>query len=100
MPFVGVDPWRWQYFEGVAVPDDLVIPCDDPTGWRLYPRYRYVYNKLFICASQRIPNGPHGVVPERCAVFSKPGMNLQRTGVAGRVLGRAPDLEVPLAPRR
>ena len=98
MPFIGVDPWRWQYFEGVAVPDALVIPCDDPTGWRLYPRYRYVYNKLFICASQGIPNGPHGVMPERFPVFSKPVMNLHGMGIGGRVIGSAAELEAHFTP--
>ena len=98
MPFEGVDPWRWQYFAPVACPDDVVIPVDDPTGWRLYPRYRDVYSKLFMCDSQGIPNGPHGVVPAAFPVFSKPSTNLHGMGIGGRVIRSAAELEVAFTP--
>ena len=61
-PYLGVDPWRWQYFEGEPCPDDVVVPIDDATGWTLYPRHRWVYNKLLICETQR-----PGVRPARRA---------------------------------
>lgn len=98
MPFEGVDPWRWQYFEGVACPASVVIPADDATGWRLYPRHRSVYDKLFICESQGIPHGPHGVVPRTFPVFSKPVMNLRGMGIGGRVLRSAAELKAHFSP--
>jgi hypothetical protein len=98
MPYEGVDPWRRQYFASVACPDDVVIPIDDPTAWRLYPRYRDVYSKLFICESQGIPNGPHGVAPAGFPVFSKPSTNLHGMGIGGQVIRSAAELEAHFTP--
>jgi hypothetical protein len=98
MPFEGVDPWRRQYFDGVVCPPGVVIPIDDATAWRLYPRYRAVYDKLVVCASQGIPSGPHGVMPARYPVFSKPIMNLKGMGVGGRIIHAASDLEAHCVP--
>jgi hypothetical protein len=90
MPYEGVAPWRWQYFAPVACPDRVVIPIDDPTAWRLYPAYRDTLSKLFICESQGIANGPHGLTPASFPVFSKPATNLHGMGsaVGGSVQGR------------
>jgi hypothetical protein len=98
MPFEGVDRWRWQYFIPVACPDSVVIPIDDPTAWRLYPGYRAVHNKLFICESQGIPCGPHGVMPAAFPVFSKPSTNLHGMGLGGRVIRSASQLEAHFTP--
>ena len=72
MPYLGVDPWRWQYFEKVPCPRGTIVPIDDATAWTLYPRHRWVYDKLAICASQGLPHGPHGTEPPHYPVFSKP----------------------------
>ena len=40
MPFLGVDSWRWQYFEGQPCPDNVVVPIDDATAWGLHPEHR------------------------------------------------------------
>ena len=98
MPFEGVDPWRWQYFDGVTSPPSVAIPIDDPTAWRLYPRYRPVYNKLFVCETQVILCGPHGVLPERYPVFSKPIMNLKGMGVGWQIIRSASELDTHFAP--
>lgn len=98
MPYEGVDPWRWQYFAPVACPDHVVIPIDDPTAWRLYPAYRYTFSKLFICDSQGISNGPHGVGPASFPVFSKPATNLHGMGIGGRVIRSAVELEAHFTP--
>jgi hypothetical protein len=98
VPFKGVDLWRWQYFEGVACPDAITIPVDDPTAWQLYPRYRHVYSKLFICESQGIPNGPHGVMPAAYPVFSKPSTNLHGMGIGSRVIRSAAEMEASFTP--
>lgn len=86
MPFVGVDSWRWQYFEAQPVPDGLVIPIDDATAWELYPDHRRVYNKLLVAETQGLPHGPHGTLPKRYPVFSKPIYNMRGMGTGGRVV--------------
>lgn len=86
MPFLGVDSWRWQYFENAELPDDLVIPIDDATAWQLYPKHRWVYNKLLICETQDLPHGPHGTMPGAYPVFSKPIYNMRGMGTGGRVV--------------
>jgi hypothetical protein len=86
VPIVEKDPWRAQYFEGVACPDDVVIPTDDDEAWRLHPAHRWVYNKLLVCETQGLEHGPHGIAPSRFPVFSKPIYNLRGMGVGGRVI--------------
>jgi hypothetical protein len=98
MPFLGVDSWRWQYFENQPCPADLVIPIDDATAWQLYPAHRWVYNKLLICESQGIPHGPHGTEPGRFPIFSKPIFNMKGMGIGSRVIASAKDYEASLEP--
>ncbi len=86
MPIVECDPWRDQYFERVPCPPDVFVPTDDPESWRLYPRHRWVLNKLLVCETQGIEHGPHGVPPARYPVFSKPIYNLKGMGAGGRVI--------------
>jgi hypothetical protein len=86
VPIVERDPWRRQYFEGVACPDHVVIPTDDEEAYRLYPAQRWVYNKLLICETQGLEHGPHGTMPSRFPVFSKPIYNLRGMGVGGKIL--------------
>lgn len=86
MPIIERDPWRAQYFERVSCPDDVVIPTDDETAWALWPRHRWIYNKLSICESQDIPAAPHGVEPPGFPVFSKPIYNMGGMGVDGHVI--------------
>lgn len=89
MPIVERDPWRMQYFEGVACPNELFIPTEDPDAYRLYPDHRWVHNKLLICETQGLEHGPHGIDPSRYPVFSKPIYNLRGMGAGGRVLDSA-----------
>ncbi|MFO0998169.1 MAG: hypothetical protein U1F33_15920 [Alphaproteobacteria bacterium] len=84
MPFIEHDPWRLQYFDGIPCPDDVAIPTDDGDCWTLYPRFRWVHNKLNIAETQGIEAAPHGVVPERFPVFSKPIYNLKGMGRGSR----------------
>jgi len=86
LPFLGVDPWRWQYFAKVACPRDLGIPIDEASAWELYPERRWIHNKLMIASSQGLPHGPHGVMPRRFPVFSKPIFNMRGMGTGGRVI--------------
>ncbi len=96
--FPGTDIWRWQYFERAVCPPGTVIPIDDPSAWRLYPDHRRVYDKLFICESQGIRHGPHGIMPDRFPVFSKPMTNLHGMGAGGHVIRSAREYEARFTP--
>ncbi|MFI4987622.1 MAG: hypothetical protein ACHQF3_09280 [Alphaproteobacteria bacterium] len=98
MPFLGVDPWRWQYFAAQPVRDGLVIPIDDSTAWQLYPAHRWVYNKLLICETQGLPHGPHGTMPKSYPVFSKPIYNMRGMGTGGLVVHSEEEYIAALAP--
>jgi hypothetical protein len=93
MPIIENDPWRRQYFEDVPCPEDVVIPTDDPDCYELYPRYRWVYNKLSIAESQGLECAPHGVRPKQYPVFSKPIYNLKGMGSGSRVLASLEEYE-------
>jgi len=86
VPIIEVDPWRLQYFEKTHCPEHVAIPTDDPDCWRLYPRHRWIYNKLLVAESQGLACAPHGVIPDSFPVFSKPAMNLKGMGVDSHVL--------------
>ena len=98
MPFLGVDSWRWQYFAGQPCPDDVVVPIDDATAWDLHVEHRAIYNKLTICDSQGLPNGPHGTTPPRFPVFSKPIYNMRGMGTGSRVIATAEEYEASVQP--
>ena len=91
MPFCEADPWRMQYFEGIACPAAVRVPTEDPDAYEWYPQQRWVYDKLRLCASQGIVCAPHGVEPPEFPVFSKPITNLRGMGVGSRVLRNALD---------
>lgn len=86
MPIRELDPWRMQYFEGVACPEDVLIPTEDADAWSWYPAHRWIYNKLDVAASQELPCGPHGLEPSSYPVFSKPIYNMRGMGAGSRVL--------------
>jgi hypothetical protein len=89
VPVCEIDPWRMQYFEGVACPNDVRIPTEDSDAWLWYPAQKWVYNKLAIVESQGLPCGPHGVEPPSFPVFSKPIYNLRGMGAGSRVFRSA-----------
>ena len=99
MPIVERDAWRMQYFEGVECPESVFIPTEDSDSYRLYPQHRWIYNKLLVAESQGLEAGPHGIIPDRFPVFSKPIYNLRGMGMETRVFhdrdeylaGRDPD---------
>jgi len=98
VPFLGVDSWRWQYFENQPCPEHVVVPIDDATAWTLYPEQRWIYNRLLIADSQGLPNGPHGVDPPRFPVFSKPIYNMRGMGTGSRVIASAEEYEEAIQP--
>ncbi|MGH6673313.1 MAG: hypothetical protein ACRECE_00980 [Xanthobacteraceae bacterium] len=91
MPICEADPWRLQYFAHVATGAN--IPTEDYDAWMWNPAHRWVYDKLAVALSQGLDAAPHGVVPPRFPVFSKPIINLKGMGVGSRVLRSAADYE-------
>jgi hypothetical protein len=86
MPICEADPWRMQYFETVACPEEVRIPTEDGDAWAWYPRHKWVYNKLAIAESQGLTCGPHGLEPPFFPIFSKPIYNMRGMGAGTRVL--------------
>ena len=98
MPICEVDPWRFQYFENVACPADVLISTEDADSWLWYPRHRWVYDKIAVALSQGLTAAPHGVEPPDFPVFSKPITNLKGMGVGSRVLRSRADYQTHYAP--
>lgn len=98
MPFLGVDPWRRPLFAGTACPPDLAIPVDEIAAWDAHPDRRWVHNKLDICRTQGIECGPHGTVPPRFPVFSKPIYNLRGMGTGGRIVRSPAEYRAAIQP--
>ena len=98
MPVVERDPWRLQYFEGVVCPPEVFISTKDADSYTLYPKERWIYNKLLIAESQGLLCGPHGIEPPRYPVFSKPMMNLKGMGVGSVALHSEQDYSAHYAP--
>jgi hypothetical protein len=86
MPIIENDPWREQYFEQVRCPKTVVIPTDDSDAYELFPKERWVYNKLLIAESQGIRCAPHGLVPPKFPVFSKPIYNMRGMGTGSCII--------------
>ena len=86
MPIVEADPWRSQYFTAVSCPDNVIIPTDDELAYQLFPKHRWIYNKLLICETQGLDNAPHDILPLQFPVFSKPIYNLRGMGSGGKII--------------
>ncbi len=89
MPVREADPWRQQYFVDVPCPDDVDVPTEDADAWLWFPAHRWIYDKLAVAHSQGIQAAPHGVMPPRFPVFSKPVINLRGMGVDSRIIATA-----------
>jgi len=85
MPIAENDPWRKQYFEGFACPDDVLVPTEDGDAYMAYPEYRWIYNKLAIAESQGVTCAPHGFEPPSYPVFSKPIYNMRGMGAGTQI---------------
>ncbi len=96
MPICEADPWRLQYFAHVSTAAN--IPTEDCDAWAWNPAHRWIYNKLAVALRQNLEAAPHGVVPPRFPVFSKPIVNLKGMGVGSRVLRSLADYEQHYAP--
>jgi hypothetical protein len=85
MPIVERDPWRMQYFEHVACPDEVFIPTEDGDAYELFPQHRWIYNKLLVAESQGMECGLHGMEPRAFPLFSKPVYNMRGMGADSRI---------------
>ncbi len=86
MPILERDPWRMQYFTDVECPEDLIIPTEDGDAYEMFPKHRWIYNKLMICDTQGLRHGPHGLDPPAFPVFSKPIYNMRGMGAESRII--------------
>jgi hypothetical protein len=86
VPIIERDPWRMQYFEGVRCPPDVEIPTEESDAYRLFPRHRWVFNKLLVAETQGLAAGLHGMDVPSFPVFSKPVYNMRGMGAGSRVL--------------
>jgi hypothetical protein len=86
MPILYRDPWRQQFFDHVPCPEGVVVPLKDYDAYESFPESRWAYNKLLIAEKQGLLCAPHGVLPPRFPVFSKPIYNLNTMGADSRIL--------------
>ncbi len=98
MPIVERDPWRMQYFEHVACPENAVVPTEDGDAYLLFPKFRWIYNKLLIAESQGLACGLHGMAPETFPVFSKPVYNMRGMGAGSRIFRTSRDYQLNQRP--
>jgi hypothetical protein len=98
MPFHVRDPWRKQYFRDVDCPADVHIPIDDIDCWEWFPKYRYIYDKLYIAQSQAIACGAEDELPERFPVFAKPRVNLKGMGLGSRPITSPEEFRALMTP--
>ena len=98
MPIVERDPWRMQYFEHVACPERLFVPTEDGDAYQLFPKFRWIYNKLLIAESQGLVCGLHGMAPDAFPVFSKPVYNMRGMGAGSRIFKTLRDYQLNQKP--
>ncbi len=98
MPIIECDPWREQYFAHIPCPPDVIVPTDDSESWLLFPKHRWIFNKLLICETQGIEAGPHGVEPAAYPVFSKPIYNMRGMGIGSHLVRNATEMHATQAP--
>jgi len=98
MPIIETDPWRTQYFNSVFCPDDVVVPTDDQLAYQLFPKHRWIYNKLLICDTQGLENAPHDIMPRHFPVFSKPIYNMRGMGSGSKIIETAEQFKAAVQP--
>ena len=86
MPIHEHEPWCLQYFKHADCPPHVRIPMQDSDAWEWNARHRWIYDRIAVALSQGLDAGPHGTLPPRFPVFSKPIVNLNGMGVGARVI--------------
>ncbi|MSP03036.1 MAG: hypothetical protein EXR07_18615 [Acetobacteraceae bacterium] len=96
MPICEADPWRFQYFENIPCPEDVLISTEDADSWTWYPAHRWIYDKMAVALSQGLEAAPHGVMPPSFPVFSKPITNLRGMGTGSQAIASEADYKAAL----
>lgn len=60
---------------------DIEIPTNDINAYNMYPKYNFIYNKIFICNYQGIDNAPMPIEPTNYPVIIKPIINIYGMGL-------------------
>ena len=57
----------------MSLTDGVVIPTTDDVAYnQSFKDFRWVYNKMVICHTQKIPHGPLGTTPTEYPICVKP----------------------------
>jgi hypothetical protein len=72
---------RQEILENYNLDINDFIPKDDADAWIMYPKYNFLYNKMFICKFQDIKFDPMPIYPNKYPVVIKPIINLMGMGL-------------------
>lgn len=70
-----------KLYKLLKCPLDISIPINDLDAWEQYPKYRFVYNKLYLAEFQNLDTAPFPIKPKKYPVVSKPIINLYGMGL-------------------
>jgi len=62
------------------------IPNNDCDAWNMYPKYNFIYNKMFICQYQNLKYAPVPIYPDEYPVIIKPIINLMGMGLESTLI--------------
>ncbi|GAQ11670.1 hypothetical protein ALT_8991 [Aspergillus lentulus] len=81
-------PTSKRLFGSAHCPPHCRIPACDSDAYELYPKFRWVYNKLTVAELQGIECGPHRTKPDAALfpIFSKPIYNLGGASMGARII--------------
>ena len=81
-------------YEGYVSEEGVVIPTTDEVAYQSFKDFRWVYNKMVICHTQKIPHGPLGTTPTEFPVcVKKPIYNLFGGSIGSVVCHNLQDYE-------
>jgi hypothetical protein len=72
---------KFQKLRHILGTDEIDIPINDLDAWKMYPEYRWIYNKMEICKFQKIDYAPMPIEPSKYPVILKPITNLYGMGL-------------------
>lgn len=90
MTFATFDPRDYECYDGLVVPEDVVIPTTDLAAWTHYPNESWVYNRMELARKLGHRCGPMEMVPSEWPVFLKPIYNFRGGGFGAQVI-RSPE---------
>ena len=77
-----------QYYKNYVSDWGVDIPTTDEAAYSHpdFSNYRIFYNKMHVCETQNIPNGPIGTNPIQYPIILKPVFNLRGGGMESQVV--------------